>query len=125
MADVPLLDRSLAMAAAGVLPDHRRVRARVAVREDRHRGKARVAVLRVRARAVVLRVRARVVVLRGNPAAVGALRDRHRIVAAEVAMAVVATVGATKVATAAGTISSSRANRGLSPAAPLQAMAAT
>ncbi|SAL50349.1 hypothetical protein AWB69_05102 [Caballeronia udeis] len=117
MADVPRRDRSLFTAAAGVLPDHHRVMARAVDREDRHRGKGRV------------------VVLRANPAAVGALRDHRPIVAAEVAMAVaVATVGvakaamavgATKAAMAVGTTSSRTASCGLSPAAPLQATAET
>jgi len=125
MADVPRRDRSLVTAAAGVLPDHHRVMARAVDREDRHRDKARV------------------VVLRANQAAVGALRDHHPIVAAVAAMAVAtvgvakavntvgavkaaATVGAVKAAaTAVGTTSSRAVSRSLSPAALLQATAET
>jgi hypothetical protein len=116
MADVPRRDRSLVTAAAGVLPDHHRVMARAVDREDRHRDKARV------------------VVLRANQAAVGALRDHHPIVAAVAAMAVatvgvakaVNTVGAVKAAaTAVGTTSSRAVSRSLSPAALLQATAET
>jgi hypothetical protein len=87
MADILRPDRSPVTAAA-VLPDRRRVRARVGVLQDRRRVRVQVGVLQDRRR-----VKA-VVVLQGNLAAVGDLQDHHPVMATEEVTAVAVMEGA-------------------------------
>jgi hypothetical protein len=105
MADVLRRDRSPVM-AADVLPDRRRAKARAGVLQDHRRGKAPADVLQGNQAAVALR---------GSQAAVGALRDHHPVMAAEVT-AVAATAAVDKAATAVATNSSRAVSRNLSPA---------
>src|SRR5471032_1706897 len=109
MADVLRRDRSPVM-AADVLPGRRRAKARAGVLQDHRRAKVRADVLQGH-----LRGKAPAVALRGNQAAVGALRDHHPVMAAEVT-AVAATAAVDKAATAVATNSSRAVSRNLSPA---------